>query len=69
MLPMGMRPNNYMVLAIIGAIFCCLPIGIVAIIYASQVGLTLSLPCFSLKIKHEIYKIMNSVQQQREHHH
>ena len=29
----------------------------------------LSLPCFSVRIKHKISKNMNSVQQQREHHH
>ena len=32
-------------------------------------GFTLWLPCFSAHIKHKIYKNMNSVQQQREHHH
>ena len=31
--------------------------------------LTLSLPCFSVQIKHKICKNMNSVQQQCEHHH
>ena len=31
--------------------------------------LTLSLPCFSVQIKHKNCKNMNSVQQQREHHH
>ena len=32
-------------------------------------GLALSLPCFSVRIKHKNCKNMNSVQQQREHHH
>ena len=32
-------------------------------------GLALSLPCFSVQIKHKNCKNMNSVQQQREHHH
>ena len=36
---------------------------------ASLLLLTFSLPCFSVKIKHKICKNMNSVQQQREHHH
>ena len=31
--------------------------------------LTVSLPCFSIQSKHTIYKNMNSVQQQCEHHH
>ena len=32
------KPNNYLVFAIIATIFCCIPLGIVSIIYASQVN-------------------------------
>lgn len=31
-------PDNYLVWAILSTIFCCLPFGIVSIIYASQVN-------------------------------
>ena len=34
------KPNNHMLLAILSTIFCCLPTGIVAIIYANQVDST-----------------------------
>ena len=36
---------------------------------ACNVPLTLSLPCLSAQMKHKNCKIMNSVQQQREHYH
>ena len=36
---------------------------------ATKLTLTLSLPCFSVQIKHKICKNMNSVQQQCKHHH
>ncbi|MTE25917.1 CD225/dispanin family protein [Winogradskyella ouciana] len=32
------RPNSYLALAIISTILCCLPTGIVSIIYATQVN-------------------------------
>ncbi len=32
------RPNNYLALAIISTIVCCLPLGIVSIIYSTQVN-------------------------------
>jgi len=32
------RPNNYLVLSILSTIFCCWPLGIPAIIYASKVN-------------------------------
>ena len=32
-----MKPDNYMVSAILATLFCCLPFGIVAIVYACQV--------------------------------
>ncbi len=32
-----MKPNNHLAGAILSTIFCCLPLGIVAIIYASKV--------------------------------
>lgn len=32
------RPNNYLVGSILATIFCCLPVGIVSIIFASQVN-------------------------------
>ena len=37
--PMGMqpKPNNNLVWAILTTLFCCLPFGIVAIVYASKV--------------------------------
>jgi Gpi18-like mannosyltransferase len=31
-------PNNYLVWAILTTIFCCLPFGIVSIVYAAQVN-------------------------------
>ena len=30
-------PDNYLALAIISTIFCCLPFGVVSIVYATQV--------------------------------
>lgn len=35
--PTGPRPKNYLVLAILSTIFCCLPFGIVSIVYAAKV--------------------------------
>jgi hypothetical protein len=37
---MGSRPNipNYLVQAILVTLFCCLPLGIVSIVYAAQVN-------------------------------
>ena len=35
--PMGMKPPNHLVWAILATLFCCLPFGIVAIVYAAQV--------------------------------
>lgn len=35
--PQGCKPNNHLVGAILSTIFCCLPFGIVSIVYASQV--------------------------------
>ena len=32
------RPNNYLALAIISTILCCLPAGIVSIIYSTKVN-------------------------------
>lgn len=32
------RPDNYLVWAILATVFCCLPFGIVAIVYASKVN-------------------------------
>jgi Interferon-induced transmembrane protein len=36
--PAGPPPNNYLVPAILATIFCCLPFGIVAIVFAAQVN-------------------------------
>ena len=35
--PMGPKPSNYLVQAILTTLFCCLPFGIVSIVYAAQV--------------------------------
>ena len=32
------RPNNYLALAIISTILCCLPLGIVSIVYSTKVN-------------------------------
>jgi hypothetical protein len=37
-MPMGTPPNNYLVPAILATIFCCLPFGIVGIVFAAQVN-------------------------------
>lgn len=34
----GVRPKNYLVESILVTIFCCLPLGIVGIIFATQVN-------------------------------
>jgi len=34
----GMQPKNYLVESILVTIFCCLPLGIVGIVFASQVS-------------------------------
>ena len=37
-MPPGTTVQNYLVFAILTTIFCCLPAGIVAIVYAAQVN-------------------------------
>jgi hypothetical protein len=41
--PAGIPISNYLVFAILTTVFCCLPTGIPAIIYASQVNTKLQL--------------------------
>lgn len=36
--PAGQQPNNYLVWSILVTLFCCLPLGIVAIVKSSQVS-------------------------------
>ena len=36
--PMGQPPDNYLVWAILTTIFCCLPLGIVSIVFSTQVN-------------------------------
>lgn len=36
--PSGPRPNNNLVLAILSTVLCCLPAGIVSIVYAAKVN-------------------------------
>lgn len=36
--PMEPKPKNYLVLAILATLFCCLPFGIVSIIFSSKVN-------------------------------
>src|SRR4051794_19109749 len=36
--PGGQPPQNYLVWAILSTVFCCLPLGIVSIVYAAQVN-------------------------------
>jgi hypothetical protein len=36
--PSGMPPNNYLVWAILTTILCCLPLGVVSIVFAAQVN-------------------------------
>lgn len=36
--PAGPPPSNYLIPAILATIFCCLPIGIAAIVFAAQVN-------------------------------
>lgn len=36
--PPGQAPNNYLVWSILVTLFCCLPLGIVAIVKSSQVN-------------------------------
>lgn len=36
--PAMQRPQNYLVLAILSLICCCMPLGIVAVVYAAQVN-------------------------------
>lgn len=35
--PPGVKPSNYLAFAILSTLFCCLPTGIVAIVFAAQV--------------------------------
>ena len=35
--PMGPKPDNYLVWAILSTLFCCLPLGIASIVFAAQV--------------------------------
>lgn len=36
--PPGPPPNNYLVWAILSTVLCCLPLGVVSIVYAAQVN-------------------------------
>ena len=36
-MPPGPKPQNYLVWAILTTLFCCLPLGVVSIIFAAQV--------------------------------
>ncbi|MEV4456756.1 CD225/dispanin family protein [Microbispora sp. NPDC004025] len=36
--PGGAPPNNHLVMAIVTTILCCLPLGVVSIVFASQVN-------------------------------
>jgi hypothetical protein len=36
--PMGPPPPNYLVWSILSTIFCCLPLGVVSIVFAAQVN-------------------------------
>jgi len=36
--PVGPPPSNYLVWAILSTLFCCLPLGIVSIVFAAQVN-------------------------------
>lgn len=36
--PMGPPPQNYLVWSILTTIFCCLPLGVVSIVFAAQVN-------------------------------
>ena len=36
--PMGAPPANNLVFAILTTLFCCLPLGVVSIVYAAQVN-------------------------------
>lgn len=36
--PVGIKPSNYLVWAILATIFCCLPFGIVGIVFAAKVN-------------------------------
>ncbi|MEV7802424.1 CD225/dispanin family protein [Microbispora sp. NPDC088329] len=38
MQPGGAPPNNHLVMAIVSTILCCLPLGVVSIVYATQVN-------------------------------
>lgn len=33
----GQKPDNYLVWAILSTLFCCLPLGVVSIVFAAQV--------------------------------
>jgi hypothetical protein len=35
--PVGPKPDNYLVWAILSTLFCCLPLGIVSIVFSAQV--------------------------------
>ncbi|MDH8702426.1 hypothetical protein M2138_001790 [Dysgonomonadaceae bacterium PH5-43] len=35
--PQRQKPNNYLVWAILSTVLCCLPFGVVSIVYATQV--------------------------------
>ncbi|QNI05456.1 CD225/dispanin family protein [Mycobacterium kubicae] len=36
--PAGQQPDNYLVWSILATLFCCLPLGVVAIVKSSQVS-------------------------------
>ena len=35
--PAGPKPDNYLVWAILSTLFCCLPLGVVSIVFSAQV--------------------------------
>lgn len=44
------KPDNYLVWAILSTIFCCLPFGIVAIVYAAKVNSLYSVKQYALAL-------------------
>ncbi len=36
--PMGQKPQNYLVFSILSTLLCCLPLGVAAIVFSSQVN-------------------------------
>ena len=52
--PMPARPNTHWLAALLAMVFCCMPCGIVALIFAYQVSIFTNLPHWRCELIHQL---------------